>query len=201
MTVVQCRDGPTRDAMYWFESSSSPKYTRNRQSCSLQCPVGNALRYRKISVTCNRNHGTAIQQDGTRWCGMCRRFRLVTEFRTKTQKHVGQRPYSYCKECVSHANRLLKYGLSLRDFQNKRSGQRYRCWICLRGESECGSKGLCQDHCHKGFYNRDLLCVNCNSGNCQDDPELLEKKAMYIRMWTEVFKEPMVKDSGVSEAA
>ena len=60
------------------------------------------------------------------------------------------------------------------------SDQGGKCWIC---QGDNGLKALCIDHDHKTNNVRGLLCNLCNRaiGLLQDDPELIDKAAAYIR--------------------
>ena len=73
-----------------------------------------------------------------------------------------------------------KYGVTRKDYDTMLVAQAGVCAIC--GKAENG-KRLAIDHCHKTGEVRGLLCALCNTaiGKLNDDPELLERAAMYLR--------------------
>lgn len=98
------------------------------------------------------------------------------------------------RERVHHSR---KYGLDRQGFDQLRADQGYRCAICRRHEDELSfiyrprrEEGDCSptvklviDHCHDSGKVRGLLCARCNSGigQFQDDPELIEAAARWVR--------------------
>ena len=80
------------------------------------------------------------------------------------------------------ANNLKQmYGLSVEEWTIKALSQQYKCAIC---NNECVTgKRLAVDHDHETGQIRDLLCGNCNQGlgKFQDNPQLLNKAAEYLR--------------------
>jgi hypothetical protein len=74
------------------------------------------------------------------------------------------------------------FGISLEGYNNLLKQQNNGCALCGGGPA-CRGKGFAVDHCHVTGKIRGLLCRGCNVGigNLNDDPELLEKAAAYIR--------------------
>ena len=61
-------------------------------------------------------------------------------------------------------NNALKsqYGITLEEFDNKRSMQQHKCAIC--GNEFKSTKDAHLDHCHTTKKIRDILCSSCNKG-------------------------------------
>ncbi len=87
-------------------------------------------------------------------------------------------------------NRTLKfeYGIGIVEYEQMFQAQNGVCAICLRPEVVVDKKRnavrrLAIDHCHTTNKIRGLLCHACNTsiGKMNDDPEVLERAAQYIR--------------------
>lgn len=81
---------------------------------------------------------------------------------------------------------LAKYGLTVEDYDRMLAEQSGRCALCGKPPNPNGVRAaskLHADHCHNSGRSRALLCLNCNHGlGCfDDDPDLLERAAAYIR--------------------
>jgi hypothetical protein len=78
------------------------------------------------------------------------------------------------------ARRLRAYGLTLDEY---REHAERGCAICRRPVDPVGGKRLRLDHCHATGQFRGFLCDECNLGlgKFRDDPELLERAALYLR--------------------
>jgi hypothetical protein len=89
----------------------------------------------------------------------------------------------YKKNRPQARERQLKktYGITLAEFEDMRAAQSDTCAIC--GTSERGRRDWNVDHDHTTGAVRGLLCEQCNFGLGQfrDNPELLEKAALYIK--------------------
>lgn len=77
-----------------------------------------------------------------------------------------------------------KYGLTLEQYEDLMATS--KCEICGKEETRKSRKSLSIDHCHKTLRVRGVLCSRCNLGigYLQDDPELLENAASYLRKFT-----------------
>ena len=81
------------------------------------------------------------------------------------------------------------FGITLQEYKRMAKQQRNLCAIC--GKSETGTNGrwgkktlqLAVDHDHNTGRVRGLLCRRCNQaiGKMDDNPELLDKAAAYLR--------------------
>ena len=113
-----------------------------------------------------------------------------------------------CKKCnsikaINHSkaepemfkNRISKYRLKttykidIKEYENMRFKQGYKCLICLKSEKDIGKK-LYIDHDHNccnstsscGKCIRGLLCYSCNIGlgNFKDNIDLLKNAIIYL---------------------
>jgi hypothetical protein len=83
------------------------------------------------------------------------------------------------------AQRLRAHGLTVAEYKQILAEQGGGCAIC--GRTDSGDKRghrLHVDHCHSTGRFRGLLCTRCNKGlgHFGDDPERLERAAMYLRV-------------------
>lgn len=80
------------------------------------------------------------------------------------------------------AQRLIKFGITLDEFNLLMDSQDNKCAIC--GYSDLSRKQFFPivDHCHKGGKVRGILCSNCNFGlgSFKDNPAFLMKAASYL---------------------
>lgn len=118
-------------------------------------------------------------KDGLRFrCKECEKIDRQQKRKKELEAdYLGQR----LKERASNLKRM--FGLSIEEYDNKAKLQNNVCAICLK---VCKSgKRLAVDHDHKTGNIRDLLCGNCNGGlgKFQDNPQLLEKAAEYLKKW------------------
>lgn len=135
-------------------------------------------------------------------CAKCKEIKPLAEFNKHIRCKDGIR--TRCKSCEAEdakqrkikeleqdylgtrlkeraANLKRMFGMSLEEYTEKAEKQGNVCAIC---GSLCKSgKQLAVDHNHNNGAIRDLLCGNCNGGlgKFQDNPELLEKAAEYLR--------------------
>lgn len=75
-----------------------------------------------------------------------------------------------------------KYGITLDQYNFLRVQQNYCCAICSKSEDMLEKK-MVVDHDHKTGKIRKLLCAKCNVGigMFNDDPDILDNAAKYIR--------------------
>jgi hypothetical protein len=140
-------------------------------------------------------------------CRACGAIKRLDEFYLTTNKnrpHLGPRPMSRCKQCVSTSaqnwaqqnherhlevmraygkrstrrRRLTKYGLTEAELTALEQAQAGRCAIC---REELGP-ALVIDHCHNSGQVRGLLCSACNVGlgSFRDDTARLHAAAAYL---------------------
>lgn len=114
----------------------------------------------------------------------------LRELRNETRKKRAREEH----DPVKQRKRTLNYnhGISVEEYQAMHDAQNGVCAICGKPETKM-ARGkvlpLAVDHCHKtrrggkGKGIRSLLCQACNIGlgKFDDDPELLEKAAAYLR--------------------
>lgn len=106
----------------------------------------------------------------------CRRYR---------EKLIKQDSVSY-RQRVRRSVLKTAYGITPEQYEAMWTAQRGVCAICGRPEIATFRgkiKRLAIDHNHQTRKVRALLCVQCNHGlgRFDDDPELLEKAAAYLR--------------------
>ena len=81
---------------------------------------------------------------------------------------------------------LMRYGMSLKDYEILLEEQDYRCLICDIQHKDQAGERLVVDHDHKKDLRavRGLLCGNCNLGLglFRDSPESLRKAAEYLEL-------------------
>lgn len=84
---------------------------------------------------------------------------------------------------AKRASTLRKYGLTPEMYNTLLDLQEHCCRLCGSPDFTYGS-ALAVDHCHRTGKVRKLLCNVCNRGlGCfRDDPELLERAALYLKL-------------------
>ena len=135
-------------------------------------------------------------------CSRCKLTKSLPEFHNDASKPSGKRPE--CKACASTgfakyqaanpdawwAPRMLsKFGITADRYAELVAGQRGACAICKRPDPRGFRLSVDHDHvCCPGKKScgkcvRGLLCGNCNAaiGLLQDDPDMLEQAAQYLR--------------------
>lgn len=91
-----------------------------------------------------------------------------------------------CHECVSHINRLARFGITPEQYQEMLDAQGGVCAICEGPERSTDKKGRIKafavDHDHDTGAIRGLLCANCNKGigNLGDSVDTLISAAAYL---------------------
>lgn len=75
-----------------------------------------------------------------------------------------------------------KYGLTYKQYQDRKVSQDYKCYICKKEESQLRVR-LNLDHCHTTGKLRKFLCNKCNTGlgSFEDSTELLAKVIKYLQ--------------------
>lgn len=120
-------------------------------------------------------------------CKKCRKEKDESEFHIHKQHGLN----SYCKICHKRScweNDLHRYyNLTVKQYEMMLKSQNGVCAICNKPEIKENKNGTIKrlgvDHCHKTREIRGLLCDKCNRGlgYYNDDPELLEKAALYLK--------------------
>jgi len=128
-----------------------------------------------LPLTAFSKHGR--HKDGLRFrCKSCE----SQDAKDKRQKDLAtDYEGTRAKERANNLKRM--FDISIEYWKQKANAQDNKCAICSK---ECiTGKRLCVDHDHETGQIRDLLCTNCNQGlgKFQDDPQLLEKAADYLR--------------------
>lgn len=85
---------------------------------------------------------------------------------------------------MSRASNLRKIGWTEYEYLRQLDIQDNKCAICGEEETyQSGRNRLSADHDHITGIRRELLCARCNLalGAVNDDPDLLDKMAQYLR--------------------
>lgn len=111
---------------------------------------------------------------GQLWCYCCRKWLDVRRFGADKSRSNGLS--SACKECVSYKATACRYGITIDEARQLRSGVE-QCEICGR---KCK---LEVDHDHETGNVRGLLCGRCNKviGMFADSQELLASAIEYLK--------------------
>lgn len=147
---------------------------------------------RYCSDPCRRRQYTLNRQRAARkltskLCGRCQEVLPIEKF-TKPWLH-------YCRPCAAAKTRedyaqnggsdrvyaqclRRNYGMTLEEYNERRSAQNGRCAIC----GDKPSERLNVDHNHATGAIRDLLCRACNHalGNAREDPARLKAMIAYL---------------------
>lgn len=118
-------------------------------------------------------------------CRTCGEDKASSEFR-KNWRRESCLDFN-CHDCVSHINRLARFGLTPDQYLEMLEAQGGVCAICSRPERVVDPrngriKALAVDHNHETGDIRGLLCQNCNKGigNLGDSVETLLSAAAYL---------------------
>jgi len=121
---------------------------------------------------------------GLKTCTQCRTEKPLDQFH-KRKRIGGIGYYSKCRECKKdvkmNAELIRMYGISRTEYEARLKSQNNVCAICLLPPKK--SERLAPDHDHETGEIRGLIHRRCNSaiGFFDDDPELLESAAAYVR--------------------
>lgn len=136
----------------------------------------------------------------TKTCSRCKEEKPKSEFHKQTASSDGLRlmckvcrcrsQHKYCEQNSReiHDRHLhRKYGISIDDYDKMSTMQGHKCAICGSQNPGRDNSRFSVDHDHVTGQVRALLCHKCNQvlGLMQDDPDLLEKAATYIRTFQE----------------
>jgi len=123
---------------------------------------------------------------GAKQCVQCKQVLPLAQF-SKYSNHKQNDYYSRCKECVSHAFLMYRYGITVREFMQLGELQKWSCAICenslnMKPGKVMRSKSVGVDHCHATGVVRGLLCSACNNGLglFRDSVENLAKAIEYL---------------------
>lgn len=118
-------------------------------------------------------------------CRTCGVEKDSTQFR-RNWRRVSCLDFN-CHDCVSHINRLARFGITPEQYQEMLDAQVGVCAICERPERVVDPrngriKALAVDHDHGTGAVRGLLCQNCNKGigNLGDNVDTLIAAAAYL---------------------
>lgn len=112
-------------------------------------------------------------------CKICRKnYRQLPEVKKNTLKYnrTIKRKESFRKKDLK-----LKYGISLKDYDQMLEAQNGKCKIC--GTKKNGNKRFFVDHDHESRKVRGLLCTKCNTliGCADDNISILLNSIKYLK--------------------
>lgn len=167
--------------------------TKRGQRYCARCKRDGKKRYRHFrSKGLCGGCGKAPPTTGTALCWACKtknKIRVSKMYRKRLDAGLctecGRAPHrpmlTRCPECSArHAAKSSGHGIQLAERAKLLAEQGGRCPVCSREIDLTGSN---VDHDHDTGRIRGLICGRCNvaMGWFQDDPELLEAAALYLR--------------------
>lgn len=158
-----------------------------------RCKLCTEDRRRRANRERGRIRRAAAKVGDARRRGVC--TECFGEFEGPSRGAIPQR----CPRCTKEWNRvrykvsanrpetsrrrhlLVKYGISVSDWDEMFDRQGGRCAICQLPEEEVGGR-LHVDHCHTTGSVRGLLCQGCNTGigKLREDPGIIRNAAAYV---------------------
>lgn len=147
---------------------------------------------------------TIAPLDPTKQVGPANWQWVPPKFDRSTKEGVKQYNKHYStinNERYREINLQQSFGITLDEYNDLVVEQNGVCAICERPETRLRRNkllALAVDHNHATGKNRGLLCMACNTGigSLQDNPDLLEKAADYIRKYKKLH-EPKYDDNVV----
>jgi hypothetical protein len=115
-------------------------------------------------------------------CRSCGTERSLTDFSKNKNSQDGLQ--HWCKQCMNERKLIREYGITQDQYNILLEVQNSKCKLCGKTDSGRKDKGrLVVDHDHITGKVRGLLCHPCNVslGLMNDNPELLERAAQYLR--------------------
>lgn len=94
-------------------------------------------------------------------CTRCKEIKPREEFNKRST--VGTRGYrSHCKKCDADRKLIMRFGITLEEWDQLLKAQGNKCQICKRKPSK-NKPRFHVDHNHKTGEVRGLLCNGCNT--------------------------------------
>ena len=131
----------------------------------------------------NRDHVNAYRRRTAARRNKRRRWRYAADDQYREAKKAEVKAYQRNNPEVRLAQRLKRFGIKPGDYRRMLAAQNGCCAICGSDRSDKRGWRLHVDHCHETGRVRGLLCSNCNQGigKFLDDPDRLERAALYLR--------------------
>lgn len=127
-----------------------------------------------------RGRYSSLERDdgGRKWCPQCKSWKTESAFSRSSSRLDGF--YHHCKRCERSKQLVLRYGVTLDEFEAKLEAQGGRCGICPRVIAP--GNGWALDHDHQNGAFRGVLCMHCNSalGQFEDDVNRLRAAIRYL---------------------
>ena len=147
---------------------------KNRSEYLRKYREANKEKYREYSAKYYQENKEKYREYGRKYREANKEYIIETNLKYREENKEKLKKTKY-------KSALLKYGITLEDYNKMLSEQGGVCAIC--GKKEKGNKRLAVDHDHDTGKIRGLLCGNCNIGlgSYNDDPATLIKAASYLR--------------------
>lgn len=122
-------------------------------------------------------------------CMVCRRKHHLSKEGKREIHRLGNKEWIKNNEDKVREQRLRKYGITSKEYNDFRHKQNYRCAICnehesmvVQGRAVKHEWSLNVDHCHKTGIVRGLLCINCNNliGKAKENIRILNSAIDYL---------------------
>lgn len=137
-----------------------------------------------------RGRDYELRDDGTKYCGGCRAYKLAVDFGRDVSKPDALA--SRCRQCHVPQRReqglWSRYGITGEAYDRLLADQHGKCALCRRAESTPSGKTgnlrpLSVDHNHRTGKIRGLLCHKCNIvlGLIDEDLNLAQEIISYLR--------------------
>ncbi|MGE3487469.1 MAG: endonuclease domain-containing protein [Nitrospira sp.] len=156
------------------------------------CGCGNIVKPNRTWLPGHHSRKPVVDEKPCTDCGI---VKPIDEFHKSKRRTSGY--HSRCGKCQSLRLRANNFGITVKKLIAFYSKQDGRCKIC---KLKLLVEELCIDHDHKccprrakscGKCIRGLLCTQCNFmiGHGDNDPEILEAGAQYLREWNALQRE------------
>ena len=129
-------------------------------------------------------------------CSICKIVKKNSEYHTAHSDRNPVRPFAcICKECRNkkdnekdketqfrRRNQLVKYNLTLEEYNIMLENQNYKCDICKDDLKQLDTRKVHVDHCHSTGKVRGVLCGDCNTGlgRFKDNITILKEAINYL---------------------
>jgi len=140
----------------------------------------------KVKLLCEFHKHKNHSKDGLHsWCKSCKSILRNKNYYQSNKIKLALKRKQYYKTHKQEAKNnylLLKYNISLKQYNDMFNKQQGCCIVCGRHQSECVHT-LVVDHCHLTGKIRGLLCNRCNLviGFIKDNSKLAIAIANYLK--------------------
>lgn len=146
-----------------------------------------------------------FRERGKKYCPKCKRIKKLDKFnksnggfsshctlccRDLSKKYYDPKKnsekYNDNKDAVRNDRLKRKFGITLKEYNEKLISQEEKCAICGKVVEDNG-KALAVDHNHNTGEVRGLLCNNCNAavGFVGENIDIAKKMIKYLERWSQ----------------